>query len=84
MLHIIWMFIVGVVVGVLAKWIMPGTEQLGIFMTGLLGIAGSFVGGFLARTFSKPPAGAVVHPAGIVLSLVGAILILFVWNHLGH
>lgn len=81
MLHVLWMFIVGVVVGAIAKWIMPGTESLGIFTTGLLGIAGSFVGGFIARLFSKPPDGAVVHPAGIILSVVGALILLYAWSH---
>ena len=84
MLHLIWMFIVGVVVGAVARWIMPGTENMGIFMTGLLGIAGSFVGGFIARIFSKPADGAVVHPAGIILSVIGALVLLFVWSRLAH
>ncbi|HSC65602.1 MAG TPA: GlsB/YeaQ/YmgE family stress response membrane protein [Caldimonas sp.] len=83
-MHLIWMFIVGVVVGAVARWIMPGTENMGIFMTGLLGIAGSFVGGFIARIFSKPADGAVVHPAGIILSVIGALVLLFVWSRLAH
>jgi uncharacterized membrane protein YeaQ/YmgE (transglycosylase-associated protein family) len=82
MLHYIWMFIVGIVVGAIARFIMPGAEHLGIVMTGVLGIAGSFVGGFIARIFSKPADGALVHPAGLVLSIVGALVLLFAWNHL--
>jgi uncharacterized membrane protein YeaQ/YmgE (transglycosylase-associated protein family) len=81
MLHLLWMFIVGVVVGAIARWIMPGAENMGIFMTGLLGIAGSFVGGFIARLFSKPADGAVIHPAGIILSVVGALILLYLWSH---
>ena len=84
MLHLIWMFIVGVVVGAIARWIMPGTENMGIFMTGLLGIAGSFVGGFIARIFSKPADGSVVHPAGIILSVIGALALLWGWSHFAH
>jgi uncharacterized membrane protein YeaQ/YmgE (transglycosylase-associated protein family) len=84
MLHLIWMLIVGVVVGAIARWIMPGTENMGIFMTGLLGIAGSFVGGFIARIFSKPADGSVVHPAGIILSVIGALVLLWAWSHLAH
>jgi len=80
-LHLLWMFIVGVVVGAIARWIMPGAENMGIFMTGLLGIAGSFVGGFIARLFSKPADGAVIHPAGIILSVVGALILLYAWSH---
>jgi len=84
MLHLIWMFIVGVVVGAIARWILPGAENMGIFMTGLLGIAGSFVGGFIARIFSKPTDGSVVHPAGIVLSVIGALVLLWAWSRLAH
>jgi uncharacterized membrane protein YeaQ/YmgE (transglycosylase-associated protein family) len=84
MLHIIWMFIVGIIVGIIAKFIMPGAEHLGLVMTGLLGIAGSIVGGLIARVFSKPPEGALIHPAGIIMSIIGAVVILFAWNHLGH
>ena len=82
MLHYLWMFIVGIVVGAIARLIMPGAEHMGIIMTGVLGIAGSFVGGFIARLFNKPPEGAVFHPAGILLSIVGALILLFAWNHL--
>jgi uncharacterized membrane protein YeaQ/YmgE (transglycosylase-associated protein family) len=84
MLHFIWMFIVGIVVGAIARLIMPGAEQMGILMTGVLGIAGSFVGGFIARLFSRPPEGAPVHPAGIIMSVIGALVLLYAWNHLAH
>lgn len=81
MLHLLWMFIVGIVVGAIARFFMPGAEHLGLVMTGVLGIAGSFVGGFIARLFSKPPEGAVVHPAGLIMSIIGAMILLFAWNH---
>ena len=83
MLHYVWMFIVGIVVGAIARAIMPGAEHMGLFLTGLLGIAGSFVGGFIARLFSKPPEGAPIHPAGVVLSIIGAVVVLFVWTRMG-
>ena len=82
MLHYVWMFVVGIVVGAIARAIMPGAEHMGLFLTGLLGIAGSFVGGFIARLFSKPPEGAPIHPAGIVLSIIGAVIVLFVWTRM--
>ncbi len=81
-MHLLWMFIVGLVVGAVARFIMPGAEHMGLIMTGILGIAGSFVGGFIARLFSKPAPGAPFHPAGIVLSIVGALIVLWVWNRL--
>jgi uncharacterized membrane protein YeaQ/YmgE (transglycosylase-associated protein family) len=79
-LHLLWMFIVGILVGAIARWIMPGAEHMGLIMTGVLGIVGSFVGGFIARLFSKPPPGAPIHPAGIIMSIIGALVVLFVWN----
>jgi uncharacterized membrane protein YeaQ/YmgE (transglycosylase-associated protein family) len=82
MLHYLWMFIVGIVIGVVARSIMPGSEHLGLLMTGVLGVAGSFVGGLVARLFSRPADGAVLHPAGIVMSIVGALILLYAWNHL--
>ena len=80
MLHIIWMFIVGIVVGFIARAIMPGKQSMGILMTGVLGVAGSIVGGLISRLFSKPADGAFFHPAGIIMSILGAILILFLWS----
>jgi uncharacterized membrane protein YeaQ/YmgE (transglycosylase-associated protein family) len=81
-MHYVWMFIVGVVVGAIAKLFVPGAGHLGLTMTGVLGIVGAFVGGFIARLFNKPPPGAPIHPAGILLSIVGAVLALWVWTHL--
>ena len=82
MLHVLWMFIVGIIVGAIARAIMPGSAHMGLLMTGLLGIVGSLVGGFIARLFSKPAPGAPFHPAGILLSIVGAVLVLWAWTHL--
>lgn len=84
MLHFIWMFIVGIVVGAIARFIMPGSEHLGLLLTGVLGVAGSFVGGFIARLFSAPAPDAPVHPAGLLMSVVGALVLLWVWKHLVH
>ena len=83
MFHLLWMFIVGIVVGAIARWLMPGAQQMGLLMTGVVGIAGSFIGGFIARLFSKPADGAVVHPAGLILSVIGALILLFAVKKLG-
>jgi uncharacterized membrane protein YeaQ/YmgE (transglycosylase-associated protein family) len=53
-------------------------------MTTLLGIVGSIVGGFIARLFSKPAEGAPFHPAGFIMSIVGAIIVLFIVNFVVH
>jgi uncharacterized membrane protein YeaQ/YmgE (transglycosylase-associated protein family) len=79
MLHIIWYIIVGFIVGLIARAIMPGAQHLGFIMTTLLGIAGSVVGGFIARLFSKPEPGSTFHPAGFIMSIIGAIVLLFIW-----
>ena len=84
MLHFIWMFIVGIVVGAIARLIMPGSQHIGILMTGVLGVAGSIVGGLIARIFSKPADGAAFHPAGFILSIIGAVILLYAWNHLAR
>ena len=82
-MHYLWMLIVGIVVGAIARFFVPGNESIGILMTGVLGIAGSFVGGFVARIFSKPADGSMVHPAGLFLSVIGAMVLLFAWKKLG-
>ena len=82
-MHYVWMFLVGIVVGAIARFIMPGADHMGWIATGILGIVGSFVGGFLVRVFSKnPPDGGKVQPAGILMSIVGAIIVLFIYNRL--
>ncbi len=83
MFHLLWMLIVGLVVGAIARWFMPGVENMGWLMTALLGIAGSFIGGFIARLFSKPADGAIVHPAGLILSVIGAMILLFAAKKMG-
>jgi uncharacterized membrane protein YeaQ/YmgE (transglycosylase-associated protein family) len=82
MLHIILYIIVGFVVGLIARGIMPGVQHLGFIMTTVLGICGSIVGGFIGRLFSKPAPGSAFHPAGFILSIIGAIILLFIWAKL--
>ena len=53
-------------------------------MTGVLGIGGSFVGGFIARIFDKPADGALVHPAGLILSVIGVLIVLYAWGKFSH
>jgi len=78
-MHIIWSIIVGFIVGLLARFFYPGAVDLGWTMTTLLGIGGSFVGGLIGRLFSKPQPGQPFHPAGFLMSIVGGIVILFVY-----
>ena len=77
MLHFLWMCIIGLVVGALAKLIMPGKDPGGMLITMLLGVAGSLVAGFLGRALGwyKPGEGA-----GLFMSVIGAILLLAVYR----
>ena len=82
MLHIIWSIIVGFIVGLIARAVMPGMQHLGFIMTTLLGIGGSIVGGLIGRLFSKPEPGSSFHAAGFIMSILGAVILLFVWGRL--
>ena len=83
MLHIIWSIIVGFIIGLCARAIMPGVQQLGFLMTTLLGIGGSIVGGLIGRLFSRPAPGSAFHPAGFIMSILGALLLLWAWTKWG-
>jgi uncharacterized membrane protein YeaQ/YmgE (transglycosylase-associated protein family) len=67
----------GLVVGALAKFVMPGRDPGGIIVTILLGIVGALVGGFLGHALGLYQAG---EPAGFVGAFVGAIVVLFVYR----
>jgi uncharacterized membrane protein YeaQ/YmgE (transglycosylase-associated protein family) len=82
MLHIIWHIIVGFVVGLVARAVMPGAQHLNILYTTLLGIVGGVLGGLIGRLFSKPEPGSAFHPAGFIMSVIGAVIVLFLWTRL--
>jgi uncharacterized membrane protein YeaQ/YmgE (transglycosylase-associated protein family) len=82
MLHLIWSVIVGFVVGLIARAILPGADHMGFIMTSLLGIVGSVIGGYIGRLINKPEPGATFHPAGFLMSIVGAVVLLFVLRSL--
>jgi uncharacterized membrane protein YeaQ/YmgE (transglycosylase-associated protein family) len=81
MLHIIWSIIVGFVVGWIASKFMG--MHFGFWLTSVLGIAGSIVGGLIARLFSKPAPGSSFHPAGFIMSIIGALILLWIWSKWG-
>ena len=77
-MHIVWMLLVGLVVGALAKLFMPGRDPGGIFITIALGIAGSFVAGFLGRAvgwYHDPSSGP-----GVIASIIGAMILLLIYR----
>src|SRR5436309_3749858 len=75
MIHLIWYIIVGLIAGVIAKKVMH--VHMTIFWTIVLGIIGSIIGGAVTHMFSHPTTGRF-HPAGIIFSTLGAILVLYV------
>ena len=76
-MHYLWVAIIGLIVGALAKLIMPGKDPGGIFITMLLGIAGSFLATFLGRAVGWYQAG---QAAGFIMSLIGAIVLLAIYH----
>jgi uncharacterized membrane protein YeaQ/YmgE (transglycosylase-associated protein family) len=82
-LHILWAILAGFVIGLLARLLMPGPDPMGFLLTTALGIGGSLVGGFIGGLVSKPKEGAPFHPAGFLMSVVGAVILLFLWRHIG-
>ena len=82
MLHIIWYIIIGFIAGFIAEHVM-NFRTGGLIATTILGIIGSIVGGLVARLFSKPADGAPFHPAGLILSIIGAIIVVFLGRLVG-
>jgi uncharacterized membrane protein YeaQ/YmgE (transglycosylase-associated protein family) len=75
---LITFLIFGLIVGFLARALMPGPDPMSWWMTGLLGIGGSFIGWGIGRAVGLYHNALELRPAGIVMSLVGAMLLLLV------
>ena len=73
----IWMLIIGLIVGAIAKFLMPGKDPGGFIVTILIGIVGALIAGFLGRALGWYAEG---EPAGWIASVVGAILLLVVYR----
>jgi uncharacterized membrane protein YeaQ/YmgE (transglycosylase-associated protein family) len=75
---LIWTIIVGFVVGVIAKFVHPGRDNMGFVMTTLLGIGGAFVATFLGQAVGWYQAG---EGAGLIIATLVSILILVIYGH---
>lgn len=73
---ILFFLVFGLVVGLLARAIMPGEQKMGWIMTALLGVAGSFVGGFVSSLFTRQHV-TDFNTSGVIGSVIGALLVLF-------
>ena len=78
-MSILWTIIIGFIVGVIAKFIMPGdkTEPKGFILTAILGIVGAFVATYLGQAIGWYQAG---QEAGFIGAIVGAVIILLIWG----
>jgi uncharacterized membrane protein YeaQ/YmgE (transglycosylase-associated protein family) len=76
-MHLLWMIVIGLIVGALAKLIMPGRDPGGVIVTILLGIAGSVVAGLIGRAVGWYSEG---QAAGFIASTIGAIIILAIYR----
>ena len=74
---ILWTIIIGAVIGVVAKLLMPGRDPGGCIITILLGIAGSFLAGYLGQAMGWYEAG---QPAGFIVSVIGAMILLLIYR----
>ena len=77
MLSLLWTLLIGLVVGAVAKLLMPGKDPGGIWITMILGVAGSILATYLGQAIGWYQAG---QTAGFIMSVVGAILLLFVYR----
>lgn len=77
MTALLWTIIIGAVIGVVAKLLMPGRDPGGCIITILLGIAGSFLAGYLGRAMGWYQEG---QPAGFIFSVVGAMILLLIYR----
>jgi len=74
---IITLIVVGLIAGFVARAVVPGRQSMGIVATIVLGIIGSFVGGLIGSLFSG--GGFTISPSGIILSIIGAIVVLLIY-----
>lgn len=81
---VISLIVIGLVAGAVARLLIPGRQNLSIPMTILIGMIGSFVGGFLGYViFHKDSTEGALQPAGIIGSIIGAVIVLLIWTRIG-
>jgi uncharacterized membrane protein YeaQ/YmgE (transglycosylase-associated protein family) len=74
------LIVVGLIAGVLAKWVMPGPDPGGIIVTILIGIAGAFVGGYIVQALFGGPAMTSLSIGSILVATLGAVLLLAIYR----
>jgi uncharacterized membrane protein YeaQ/YmgE (transglycosylase-associated protein family) len=79
-MFILWLLIIGLVAGALARFLVPGRDPMGIFSTILLGVVGSLVGGLLSNLLFSRGHRFQLGFTGILGSVIGAIIVLLLWR----
>ena len=78
---IVGVIIIGAIAGYLARLIVPGRDPMGVFATVVLGVVGSFIGGFLGYVFfGKDLSSGALQPSGLLGSIIGAIIALLIYR----
>jgi len=82
---IIGLIVVGLIAGAVARLLIPGKQDIGVLMTIVLGIVGSFVGGFLGYLlFHKDSENGFIQPSGLIGSIIGAVIVLLIYTRAGQ
>ena len=76
--------VIGLLAGLIARAIMPGNQSMGLVATTLLGMVGSLVGGLVGSLFSRTGRIFDLHPSGLIFSVLGALLVLFLVGFSGR
>jgi uncharacterized membrane protein YeaQ/YmgE (transglycosylase-associated protein family) len=76
-MHILWTLIVGLIVGVVAKLLMPGRDPGGLIVTSLIGVAGSFIASYAGRALGLYRHGST---PGVIASVLGAMALLLIYR----
>lgn len=77
---LLWMLLIGLVSGAIARALVPGKDPMAWWQTMLLGVVGSYVGGFVGSLFPGGRSPLELGPSNIILSVIGAVIALLVWR----